>query len=144
MERFANFSLPSNIEKRYELVSAFDGWDGILERIDEDQYDEIRDGIEEKIEYEKQNRAGSAAKQVNEVYAVLSNLSDKFGSLMNGVTDEDIHNVISTLGSGAIDEEKMLKAYTELMYGNADDDSVQESGVDHVDEGFDKDEDAEE
>ena len=111
LETYANFTLPANIEKRYELVYGCDALPMIMEVIDMDQYRAMMQAIDEKVSHMAQANIQAVFRQVNELYASLHELEDKMADVMNNLDPEMLEKLMASFSNGGIDEEKLVRAY---------------------------------
>lgn len=113
LEMYANFTLPSNVEHRYELVYNTDAFDVVLQHINIKQFNEIIDAISEKVENIAQANIENINTQMQEVYSAFDNLQKQFNSIFAGVNAEDISNFMGAISNSGLDETKLVKAYAE-------------------------------
>ena len=111
LEKYANFTMPSNVESKYVLVYQTDVVDRVLQIVNQAQFNEIRAAIGKKVENIAQANIEAVDRQMNELYNAFSNLQDRLSNLFDGVNGEDIRAVASALANGTLDEEKIVKAY---------------------------------
>lgn len=113
IERYTNLTLPQNIERQYELLIGTDIVLKVLCAVDYDQYGEILNDIDAKIEYRKEIEAYGARRRIDEAYNKIVEIADQLGKMFSDVTPEDISKVIGAVADGKIDEHKIVDAYFE-------------------------------
>ena len=113
LELYANFRLPSNLEKRYELVSACDIFPLIMEVIDKQQYQAMYGAIEAKIEHIAQANVQAVFRQVNELYSALSNLEEKLGNAFGNLDVDKLMAMMEAIAKSGISEEGLVRAILE-------------------------------
>ena len=111
LEKYANFTMPSNVETQYALVYNTDAVQCVLNYVNHKQYSEICDAISKKIENLAQANIEAVNRQMNELYNTFNNLQTQLSGLFDGVNNDDIRAVAGALANGTIDEEKLVKAY---------------------------------
>lgn len=111
LEMYANFTLPQNVEKRYEFVYGCDAVDSVVQEIDATQFDLILQAIDEKIEYVADAHIEAINQQMNELYASFAELENRLSSVFEGVDGDGMANIVKALQSGNLDEEKLVNAY---------------------------------
>ena len=111
LELYANFTLPANIEKQYELVYACDAYKDIMGAIDMQQFNVMLEAIDDKIDNIAQANIEAINKQMNELCADFEALQDKLASLFAGVDSDAIKQLVGAMSNGAIDETKLINAY---------------------------------
>lgn len=89
---FANFTLPTNIKKRYELVYCSDAYNFVISHINGEYFRVLMSAIDEKLDH-----------VLDEVYGRRSGGVD--------IDAESIERIIQSFGSDGIDESKVIDAY---------------------------------
>lgn len=111
---YTNFSLPDSIESQYDLITFTDIVDKVLECVDAtEQYANAVDAVKEKIDYRIKTNINLMRKQTNELFTALEAMLDKLKGVFDGIESTDMQNMIKALGSGELDEGKIMKAYLE-------------------------------
>lgn len=114
LEKYANFTMPRNVETQYNLIYQTDAVDRVLGYVNTQQFNEICAAIDKKVENIAQANIESMNRQMNELYNAFNNLQTKLSDLFDGVDNDDIRAVSSAIANGTLDEEKIVKAYTSL------------------------------
>lgn len=95
---YANFTMPSNSEKAYELVMGVSGLiDEIVKNIDERQYKIIQRCIDERIEFEKQKMLSTQVQQIQKLAGEIEHMTDSFSALFSGVNGEQMSDFIKNM-----------------------------------------------
>lgn len=111
LEKYANFTLPNNIEHKYELIYQTNAIEEVLHRINARQFNEIMCAINDKINHIAQANIESINKQMAELYTAFDNLQTQLESAFSGINPEDFTKFIGALGDGGIDEAKLVEAF---------------------------------
>ena len=111
IEKYTNISLPSNISKRYDILYRTDIYSFVLNYINGDQIDHMFDAIDRRIECAVSANVSGITRQVSNLYSSLEDLEKKTEQLFSGLGEDDIRNITQALGSGNIDEDKLVEAY---------------------------------
>lgn len=111
LEMYANFTLPSNIEKRYELVYACDAYATIMGAVDRSQLDVILAAIDDKIDNRAQANIEAINRQMNELYASFEDLQNRISGVFDGIDRNMVSQLIEALSGKELDEEKLMNAY---------------------------------
>lgn len=119
LEKYANFTMPSNVESQYVLIYTTDIVKHVLNRINTEQFNEICDAISKKVKNLAQANIEAINRQVNELYVSFDNLQTKFSSLFEGISGDDIHAIAGALANGSFDEEKLVKSYINMKEAKA-------------------------
>lgn len=108
---YTNISLPSNLEKQYDLIYHSSIIEYIIGCIDEQQLNAITLAIDEKIDYLVDVNADFVKRQMSELVNTFENLHSKMDEFFGGISQEDMKGVVDALSGGTFDEEKLVKAY---------------------------------
>lgn len=111
LEKYANFTMPSNVESQYALIYQTDVVERVMSYINHQQYCEVRAAINAKANNIAQANIESVNKQMNELYNSFDNLQTQISGLFEGVNNDDIRAVAGALANGGLDEEKLVSAY---------------------------------
>lgn len=117
LEMYANFTLPSNIGKQYELVYGCDVYGTILETIDRNQFDAMLRAIDVKIAHFASANIEAVTRQVDDVYASLNALEERLSAVFQGIDNDAITGLVGAMADGKFDEEKLVQAYLETKNG---------------------------
>lgn len=111
LTEYANFRLPQNIEKQYELVYNTDAVAQVMQYINRDQYVEICKAIDSRIEYERNIITSIVSLKVNELVARIEVFTEKFEGLLDGISGDDIGGAFKGLATmKKVDENLLAKA----------------------------------
>lgn len=111
LEKYANFTLPNNLEHKYELIYCTTTVDNVIRRINHKQFEEIMAAINSKIAYLVDTNTKAINKQLSELYFVFNNIQKRFEEMFSGISSDDYTKLISALGEMNIDEEKLVEAF---------------------------------
>lgn len=118
LTRYANFSMPESLEHRYQMVYGSDIVDFVCTAINTTQLQEIVSAINSKIRFLCDSKAAAIETRVNDIITALEEMRDKTMDIFNGVSQEDLKNIMSAIANGSLDEQKIVQAY--LKEANAD------------------------
>lgn len=108
---YANFTLPSNAEKQYELVYGTDALEQVAEHINPTQMVEIRTAIGERIEHEVRKMEAVVAEKANELLVRVETMTEQIEALFSGVDSEEFQGVMRNLAQmNAVDEKALARA----------------------------------
>lgn len=110
VEHYTNITLPSNLDKRYDLLYSSDLLDAIMQNVDQLQFNAMMRAIESKTEYLAKSNIESSTRAINELYASLDSLREKFEATFANISGEELNKVITAIGANGLDEEKIVKA----------------------------------
>lgn len=111
LEMYANFAMPSNIERKYDLVYCTDAVSTVMEHINIAQLKEIESAIKDKIDNITQSNIELINKQMNDLYAAFDNLQKQMSDIFSGIESGEITKLINAISNGGIDESKLVQAY---------------------------------
>lgn len=108
---YANFNLPSNVEKQYELVYGTDAFAQVAEYINWGQLAEIRAAIDSRIEHEVKMIETVLAAKTNEMIARVENMVEQFEAAFGGINGNEFNEVVKKLSEmDSMTEESIAKA----------------------------------
>ena len=111
LTRYANFRLPTDISKQYDLVYNTDAVEQVLKHINQEQYEQIVFAIENRIEHELAMIHASTAAKVNELLERFNTVIEQSESMFDGLNDVDLTSLLSNLATVKdVDEEKLVGA----------------------------------
>ena len=113
LSRYANFSLPDNLEHRYQLVYMTDAVDAVCAAIDGTQLQEIVNSINSKIRFLCDSKATMIQERINDVLNTMEEMRDNTKSIFDGITQNDLKNLMGAITSNGLDEQKLVQAYIE-------------------------------
>ena len=117
---YANFTLPSNIEKRYDLVYGCDAYRTVLDNIDYEQFDDMLCSIDEKISHLAQANIEAIAHQMNGFYAALDGFESRLSNAFGNIDSDAISQFITAVSDGKLDEGKLVQAYLNSKHEQPD------------------------
>lgn len=120
LTRYANFTLPENLEHRYTLIYNTDAVAMVSKHISSAQFDEILRAIDEKIDYICNTNITAIEKQMQQLAASFEDVSKKMAEMFASVAPDDISKLTSALAGGQFSEERLVEAYMNRMKGDAD------------------------
>lgn len=111
MERYANFTLPSNVERQYDIVVRSGAVEEIMNHINFAQFSEMIKAIDAKLQSASDANVQMVFRQLNDVVTSFEGLQEKAGVLFSGVDPADIGKLIGAISEHGISEEKVVQAY---------------------------------
>lgn len=119
---YTNISLPSNAEKRYNLLYQSDIITTILDNINLVQYEEICESIDRKLNALEQSKIEMMDGQLAELRFALKDMQDKLSDLFSEINPEDISKIVGAIANNQFDESKIVEAYISQKehFGNQD------------------------
>lgn len=111
LEKYANFSMPSDIEKQYELIYRTDAVKAVVERINRSQLDDIITAIDQKIDNIASANIDAVHSKMSDLCVAFENMQNQMSTLFSGINEEDIKNMTAAMSGGLLDQDKLVKAY---------------------------------
>lgn len=111
LEMYANFAMPSNIEHRYKLIYCSDAISTVLQHINNQQFSEITQAIDDKVSHIAQANIEMVNRQANDLYASFDNLQKQLAEVFSGVGSDDMSKLVGAISKGKLNEEKLVQAY---------------------------------
>ena len=111
LSMYANFNLPSNVDKQYELVYGTDVLCQVMEYINGDQLFEIRRVIDARIDHEVKMIETVLASKTNEMMLRIEAMVEQLESVFGSVTSDDFNSFIKKFAEmGSVNEESLARA----------------------------------
>lgn len=114
LTRYANFTMPDNLERCYQMVYATDAVDTVCAAIDTRQLQEIVNAIESKIRFMCDSKSAEIEARVNDALAALEEVRDRTQDIFAGINREDIKNIMGAITDEGLSEQKIVKAYLDM------------------------------
>lgn len=108
---YADISLPEDPERKYAICYRTDLFRTVQEHIELDQYNEMIHAIDEKIEHMAESNVQMIYRKADEAAEAISGMVEKVGALFENIDEQDLRNLVSAIGSGGLDEQKIVQAY---------------------------------
>ena len=111
LTRYANFTLPKDPEKQYDLIYNTDVFSQVFANIDREQYDEILYAVDERIRHSVAMMESTAASQMTELMAKINSFVNSSEKLFGSIDKEDMSALVKNLSNiDGIDEGKLVRA----------------------------------
>lgn len=115
MERYANFTLPGNLEKQYDMVIRSGAVEMIMNHINFAQFSELMKAIDAKVQNTADAHIQTFIKKLDEVTDAFSHMQGEMEKMYSGVDTEDISKLVGVISDGKATEENIVKSYLELV-----------------------------
>lgn len=116
VELYSNVELPEDVAEKYDYVCRTDLPDVIIEAINQRQYGELLGAIEKKVDNIAQKNISAFAIKTNETMEKLGGMTDIVSSVVEGMDDTTLAELVSNLSKINIDEGKLAKAVVEKRF----------------------------
>lgn len=114
LTRYANFTMPSNIEKQYVLVYGTPAYSQVIELINMEQLYDIRGSIVSRINHNKASAQADIKIEMNRALSNLVEFVDQVQNYSEDFKDIDMGKFVTKINSFEnIDEEKLIKSLVE-------------------------------
>lgn len=111
LERYANFRLPVDVDKCYALIYGTDAVEFVLGHINEKQWHDMVEAIEEKIQFRLDSMADSMRAKMEEFLGAMNALQEQTKHVFDGLSEEDMKKLVGAIEQGGMSEEKLVAAY---------------------------------
>ena len=112
VEMYTGIEFPVGVEEVYDFVYGTNIVQSILEEIDAQQFQNILDSIDEKLDYITQTNIEDITNKVNELYTTLESLANQFTAALPEFDKEAIADLMKWALNGP-DEKKIVDAIFE-------------------------------
>ena len=120
LEMYANFALPINVERKYDLAYCTDAVQTVISEINPEQYNVLISAIDSKIENMAQANIEALNKQMSEISSAFENMQNQMSGVFEGVGAEEMSKLIGAISDGSFDESKLVQAYIDQTNLKAD------------------------
>lgn len=114
---YANFTMPNDESKAYELVLGANGIIGdIIGCIDNAQYQMLLAGVRDRVNFETQKMLSVQEQRVNTLVGEISRFAEQMDSVFGNISGEQMAGFISSmskLSDTQISTEELAKAFVE-------------------------------
>lgn len=108
---YANFNLPTNVEKQYELLYCTDVLSQVMEHISQKQLHEIEAAIDARIDHEVKMIETVLATKTNEMIARFEAMVEQFESAFGGINGTEFNEVVKKISEmDEMTEESIARA----------------------------------
>lgn len=115
LTRYANFTLPKDPEKQYDIIYNTNAFSQVLSHIDAEQYNEILYAIDERIRHNVTMIESAMVNQMSELTAKINSFISNSETMFGNIEGEDMSALMKNLANiSSIDEGKMAKAVFDL------------------------------
>jgi len=111
LSMYANFSLPEDMQKRYELVYNTDAYSTVELHIDMAQFEEITDAIDEKLRVMTQENIEMVRQQIREAYIAIEDMKEQIETVFSMVSAEDMTKFIGAVAKSGFNRDELVQAY---------------------------------
>lgn len=113
LTRYANFSMPDDLEHRYQMIYGTDIVDTVCGAVNTAQLDEIIKAVNSKIRFQCDSKADLIQERVGAVLDAMEKMRDSTKEIFDGITHDDLKAIMSAVTSHGMDEQKIVQAYME-------------------------------
>lgn len=111
LEKYAHFSMPKSFDKIYYLVYATDAYDHVLQLVNTNQVEHLREAIDEAIDYRLGILANGIQAEIQRVMDSFQTFNENAESIFEKVDTDDIGTFIKKVSEmpEGLDEEKVVQ-----------------------------------
>lgn len=118
LERYANFRLPVDVHKCYDLVYGTDAYGMVFGRLNEIQFNEICLAIDEKIQFKVDTMVDALRANIQNIIDGMNELQEHTKHMFDDMSEEDLKKISDALEQGGLSEEKLVAAYLDQTKEN--------------------------
>lgn len=108
---YANFTMPSNVEKQYDLIYGTDAVDQVLKHVNRRQFYEIEEAIEQRIKHGLHLIENTASASVNKMIQKIEEFSARSEEMFGNVNGGDMAGFIQNLSKlDGVNERELVRA----------------------------------
>ena len=110
---YANFTLPQNTDKQYDLIFKTDVLNIVYQHIDLQQLNEIYVAIDKKIDYLVSVNIESVENKIKDLYETMNSIVSKLTDIYKDIDSDTLLNIAEAIGENRLDANKLMDAYFE-------------------------------
>jgi len=119
LTHYANFAMPSNLEKQYWLVYNTRGFQQVVNLINECQFNDIIRAIDKKIKFMLDVMSSAAVSKINEVINKFNDIAETGEKVFGGSSVDEMANFVSGISKlKDMKEEDIAKIVLETKAGD--------------------------
>lgn len=108
---YGDFTMPVDIEKQYELVYRTEAYHAVMSVLNMDQYMDIIEAIEDRIEHELAIMENGMTEKLNDIARNLGEMTERSKEVFGNVDPEELGAFVESISSmGGVDEGKLVDA----------------------------------
>lgn len=120
LTRYANFAMPDNLERRYQMIYGTDAVDAVCAAIDPTQLQEIVNAINSKIRFLCDSKATLIQQRINDVLDVMEEMRNNTRDIFDGLSQDDLKNLVNAISKNGLDEQKLVRAILKQSEENSE------------------------
>jgi hypothetical protein len=122
LTRYANFTLPDNLEKQYWLINNTNAYDMVIQYINMTQLSEIVNAANRKLKMLCDSDILAFRSRMDELIVLFGNMQKQTENVFSGISGEDIMTIMSAVDkTGTLSESRVVDAYMNRMRQEAAD-----------------------
>lgn len=110
LTRYTNFSMPNDLEHRYQMIYGTDAVDTVCAAIDTTQLQEIVNSINSKIRFLCDSKANLIQELINNVAEAMEELRDSAKDIFDSLSPDDLKALMGAITDHGLDEQKIVEA----------------------------------
>lgn len=111
IEKYTNISLPKDISERYELVMRSDLMNIVFSHINEIQYGQIVEAIQNKVDYACDSNVSKLGHSISQIVESVKSLKERAEQLFDGMSTDEVRSAIDAIGGGRGIEDMAVSEY---------------------------------
>lgn len=111
LEKYANFTMPSNTSAQYDLIYRTDAFAAVYAHINIEQFNEICLAVDRKLQYKADANIEAINRQMQTLFDAFEEIEKNLSSLFTGMDNESMAKLVDAISNGQLDEEKLMKSY---------------------------------
>lgn len=123
MQRYANFSLPDNMERQYMIVMTSGAVEMILEHINLVQYNALMDAIDEKLANTAEANIQAFAVKLDTIAQAFAKIQSAMEGMFSGIDSGDVDKLVEFVSNGGNIDASIANYYNQAMKAKTEADS---------------------
>lgn len=114
LTHYANFSMPTNLEKQYWLIYNTQAFNQVMEHIDDCQFNDIIRSIDRKIQFMLDVLSSSAVSKINEVVTKFGEIAQESENMFSEINPDEVKKVLQGIATlKNVDSESVARVVLE-------------------------------
>lgn len=112
LEKYAHFNIPKSFDKIYHLVYSTDVYEHVLQLVNTNQLETLKEAIDDTLDYRLGILAGGVQAEIQKVSESFKTFNDNASEMFSNLDGVDIGSFMKSIAdmSENLDEEKLVSA----------------------------------
>lgn len=123
LTEYANFRLPEDLQKQYELICVTGVADVILEYVNQIQFREITRAIDRKLRYLSDGNVNKIRNDMTKLMSSFEEMQASATAMFEKLSSDDVQKFVGAVNNGGFSEKKIVEAYKDVILAKSEKES---------------------